>query len=293
MKRFTLPAVLLIGSCTGWSGAGPGCEVLEEPHALPSELDESSGVAASLRAPGLYWTHTDNGGRSAELWAVDSTGAVMGRALIPDQRVRDTEDVASATCPEGSCLYLADIGDNYAERDTLVVLRAVEPDPRSEGEIAFQRLLIALPDGPRDAEGIFVLPGERLFLVTKGSDQPITLYRYPPPLRPETLVTLEQVQQLSETARVLPRQVTGASASSDGELVVLRTYETLLFHRWDGDTLAALADEGTVNLRPLREAQGEGVGFGPEGIVALTSESGPSGAGGSIALLRCRFEEAE
>ena len=75
--------------------------------------------------------------------------------------------------------------------------------------------------------------------------------------------------------------------------MVIRTYETLLFHRWDGDTLVALPEDGTVNLRPLREAQGEGVGFGADGVLALTSESGPSGAGGSIALLRCRFEEWE
>ena len=291
--RLTLPAVLFAGSCTGWSGAGPGCEVLGEPHLLPPELDESSGVAASLRAPGVYWTHSDDGGRSADLWAVDGTGAVVGRAQIANERVRDPEDLASAPCAERSCLYLADIGDNYAERDTLAVLRAVEPDPRVGGELAVQRLSFTLPDGPRDAEAIFVLPGEELFLVTKGSEQPIMLYRYPPPFRPDSVVTLEEVQQLSETPRVLPRQVTGAAASSDGSLVVLRTYETLLFHRWNGTALVPLAEEGTVNLRTLREAQGEGVGFGPDGIVALTSESGPSGAGASIALLRCRFDAAQ
>jgi hypothetical protein len=292
-RRLGLPAVLLVGSCTGWSGAGPGCETFLEPQRLPDELEESSGVAASLRAPDVYWTHTDNGGRSASVVAVDQTGALVGRARIQGQRVFDTEDLASAACREGSCLYLADIGDNYGERDTLVILRAVEPDPRSEGDLVFQRLLLDLPDGPRDAEAIFVLPGERLFLVTKGSEEPVTLYRYPPPLRPDTLVTLEAVQQLSETPRVLPRQVTGAAASSDGSLVVLRTYETLLFHRWNGSALVPIAEEGVVNLRTLREAQGEGVGFGADGLVALTSESGPSGAGASIALLRCRFEEAE
>ena len=37
----------------------------------------------------------------------------------------------------------------------------------------------------------------------------------------------------------------------------------------------------------------EGVGFGADGVVALTSETGPSGAGASIALLRCRFDAAE
>jgi len=274
------------------SGGGPGCEVFVEPRRLPAELDESSGVAASLRAPDVFWTHTDNGARVARMIAVDQTGAVVGEARA-DQRVRDAEDLASATCPEGSCLYLADIGNNYQERDTLMVLRVVEPDPRSEAELAFQRLLFRLPSGPHDAEAIFVLPGEQLFLVTKGSDEPVTLYRYPPPLRFDTLVTLEIVQQLSETPRVLPRQVTGAAASSDGALVVLRTYETLLFHRWNGSALVPIAEEGTVNLRTLRESQGEGVGFGADGVVALTSETGPSGAGASIALLRCRFDAAE
>jgi hypothetical protein len=292
MRRLGLPAVLFVGSCTGWSGAGPGCEVLGESQRLPAELDESSGVAASLRAPDLFWTHTDNGSRAAWLVAVDQTGTVVGGAQMA-QRVFDAEDLASAACPEGSCLYLADIGDNYQERDTLTVLRVVEPDPRSVGEPAFQRVLFRLPNGARDAEAIFVLPGEQLFLVSKGSDEPVTVYRYPPPLRPDTLVTLEVVQQLSETPRVLPRQVTGAAASSDGSLVVLRTYETLLFHRWNGSALVPIEEEGVVNLRTVREAQGEGVGFGADGLVALTSETGPSGAGASLALLRCRFEEAE
>jgi hypothetical protein len=174
-----------------------------------------------------------------------------------------------------------------------MVLRVVEPDPRSQGDVAFQRLLFNLPTGAHDAEAIFVLPGEQLFLVSKGSDEPVTLYRYPPPLRPDTLITLEVVQQLSETPRVLPRQVTGAAASRDGGLVVLRTYETLLFHRWNGGALVPIAEEGTVNLRTLRESKGEGVGFGADGVVALTSETGPAGAGASIALLRCRFDAAE
>jgi hypothetical protein len=288
----TLPALLLlVGSCTGWSGAGPGCEELGAPSALPAELDESSGVAASLRAPDLFWTHEDGESGSA-LYAVSAAGALLGRVGIEDQATFDAEDIAAGPCAEGSCLYLADTGDNYADRDTIWILRMVEPDPGA-GTVSARRLPMRLPDGPRDAEAIFVLPGERIFVVTKGSEQPITVYRYPPPLRPDSVVTLEPIQQLSETPRVLPRQVTGASASSDGSVVVLRTYETLLFHHWEGGRLVPFPEEGTVNLRTLRESQGEGVALGADGLVALTSETGPAGTGGSIALLRCRFDAAE
>ena len=287
-RRLTLPAAKLMGSCSIWSGAGPGCELAEGPYALPEALKESSGVAASLRTPGVFWTHSDNGG-PAQLWAVDGRGAVLGRIELADLRVRDAEDLATAPCPEGSCLYLADIGDNYAERDTLVVLRAVEPDPDAR-TIPAQRLPVQLPDAPRDAEAIFVLPEERIFVVTKGGDWPVTVYRYPLPLRPDTLVVLEEVQRLSETPRVLPRQVTGAGASRDGTLVVIRTYETLLLHRWDGTRLIPIVDE-TVNLRSVRESQGEGVGIGDDGIVVLTSEGGPAGGAGSIAVLRCVLGE--
>ena len=288
MQRLSLPAAMLAGSC-GWSGAGPGCEVAEAPRPLPRELDESSGVAVSLRTPGVYWTHTDY--PEAVLWAVDATGAVLGQVEIAGKSAYDPEDLAAAPCPEGSYLYLADIGDNYAERDTLVVLHAVEPDPGA-GTVAAERFLLRLPGGARDAEAIFVLPGEELFVVGKGSEHPVALYRYPGALRPDSVVTLEEVQRLSETARVLPCQVTGAAAASDGSIAVLRTYETLLFHRWDGSALVPIAD-GTVNLSPLCESQGEGVGIGADSVVALTSEAGPAGGPASITILRCRLDGVE
>ena len=87
---------------------------------------------------------------------------------------------------------------------------------------------------------------------------------------------------------MLPRQVTGASAAPDGSMVAIRTYETLQFYRWNGQHLMPL-ENGTVNLRTLRESQGEGVALGRDGVVALTSEAGPNGGAGSITVLRCRL----
>jgi hypothetical protein len=146
---------------------------------------------------------------------------------------------------------------------------------------------IRLPSGPRDVEALFVLPGEVPYLVTKGGRDAISVYRYPPPLRPDT-VTLQEVQRLTGGSVSLLDQVTGASASPDGAWVAIRTYQALRFYRVEADTLTA-TDGGTVNLRTLLEIQGEGVGIGPDGFVALSSEGGPLGGPPSMRLLRCRF----
>jgi hypothetical protein len=290
VKRATAAAVLLVAGCNGWGGGAAGCGVSEGPRPLPESLSENSGVAPSLRTPGVYWTHSDDTGPGV-VWAVNGDGAILGRVQLEGVEVFDAEDIAASSCAAGSCLYLADVGDNYDERDTISVYRINEPEPR-DGTARSERLPILLPDGPRDVESIFILPGERLFLVTKGREQPISVYQYPQPLRPGTAVTLEEVQQLSENARVLPRQVTGASAAPDGSVIVLRTYETLLFHTWDGGKLVPI-EGGSVNLRSLREAQGEGVGVGDDGLVVLTSEGGPARAAGSITVLRCQFGSAD
>ena len=76
--------------------------------------------------------------------------------------------------------------------------------------------------------------------------------------------------------------------SPDGRLAALRTYQSLSFYRIEGDTLASLLG-GLVNLRTLREAQGEALGIGLEGLVVLTSEAGPLGGEASLNVMRCEL----
>ena len=271
--------------CGPIATSGPGCTPVGMPTALPDELRETSGVAVSLDHADTYWTHNDAG---SVLFAVNGQGVIIGRFPL-SETARDWEDLAVSTCPQGgSCLYLADLGDNYEERGDIKLLRAREPDPTKSDTLRVDAFPVSLPDGARDIEALLVLPGERILFVTKGRNHPLTVYRYPPPLRPDTVV-LEEVQQLSERARIFPRQVTGGAAAPTGRLVVLRTYESLRFYTVDGDTLIEVQD-GLVNLRTLSEPQGEAVGLGLDGSVVLTSEGGPGGGPGSISRLRCRLE---
>lgn len=263
---------------------GPGCRPDRIGIRFPEPLRESSGVAVSLRHPGVLWTHGDAG---SDLFAVDDSGLVLAHYPIAP-RTRDWEDVALSTCGDGgSCLYLADLGDNYEERPFARILRVAEPDPASPSTLHPDVFPVRFPDGPRDAEALLVLPGERVLVVTKGRNDPATVYRYPGTLRPDTVV-LEEVQRLSEGARFLPRQVTGGSVAPGGGLAALRTYESLQFYDVRSDTLVP-AEGGLVNLRTLDEAQGEGVGIGPDGRVVLTSEGGPLGGPGSMSILRCKL----
>lgn len=280
-------ALTVLLACASLAFAGPECEPVRAGLRLPDDLIETSGAAVGRVDAAVIWTHNDGG---SALFAVDSAGTILGSVPVRP-RPRDWEDVASGACDaHGSCLYLADTGDNGERRSagSVRILRLAEPRPPLDGgPLDADVFPIRLPDGPRDIEAVFVLPGERVHLVTKGRNHPVTVYRYPPPLRPDT-VTLVEVQRLTGGAQPLASQVTGASASADGTVVAIRTYQSLAFYRVVADTLATESD-GLVNLRSLRESQGEAVALGPDGLVVLTSEGGFLGAPPAMSLLRCRI----
>ena len=104
-------AVLPLTLCCGLSiGDGPGCRLDGPPVALPEVLDETSGLAVGIRDPSRIWTHNDSG-HEPHLYALDAAGALHATVEV-DQRNRDWEDMDRGRCGAGSCLYLADTGDN-------------------------------------------------------------------------------------------------------------------------------------------------------------------------------------
>ena len=174
-----LMAVAVTG-CASIAFTGPGCSPTAIAVPLPRELEESSGVAVSRRRPGVFWTHNDD---SSVLHAIDATGSILASFRIRPP-LSDWEDIAVAECPHaGSCLYLADLGDNQERRapGNVRILRSAEPEASRAGPLEAEVFPIRLPDGPRDVEALLVFPGERVHVVTKGRNHAITVYRYPPP----------------------------------------------------------------------------------------------------------------
>ena len=284
MKALSFASLVLMGSC-GWNAAGTtGCEPVGPAHALPRVLRESSGVAWSRSQPGVLFSHND-GGNEPTIYALDREGALLGEIPVQGARNRDWEDLATGECPSGWCIYVADIGDNDRDRTQIRLFRIEDTGVYDGLPRVPEVFTMVLPDGPRDMESVFVLPGEEVFFVSKGRSHAVTLYRYPPPLRAEEVVTLEAVQDFTTGRLPIPQQVTGADASADGRVVAIRTYRSLNLFRVEDGRLVSM-DGGRVNLRTLNETQGEAVGLGPDGEVVLTSEAA-LGRGASMRVLKC------
>lgn len=292
MRNLVVLLLLAASACERAAGDPAACGPLERRGPLPEGLAESSGVAASRAYPGVLWTHNDSGGDPV-VFAIDSAGRPLGTTRIAGAQNVDWEDIAIGPCPEGECLFIADIGDNDENRRDAVIYRVPEPEPGAATSRPTTRLPLRYPGSPRDAEALFVVPAGDLFIVSKGRAEPPSLYRYPTPLRPDTEVELERVQEIVLAEPALPMErVTGAGASPDGRLVAVRTYGTLqLYHFRDGRLQPAL--DPPLDLVPLGEPQGEAVDVTADGTIWLTTEAGDGADVGFLARVRCGVGHAE
>jgi hypothetical protein len=266
------------------SGAAELCRTDAAGIALPATVHESSGLALAGSGDAL-WTHNDSG--QPVLQRVGLDGTPRGQVAVTGATVTDWEDVAAGPCPGGGrCLYVADIGDNQARRASITVFRIPEPAPGAARSRPAQALSATYPDGPQDAEALFVLPDGAVFVVTKGETGSIALYRLPRTARPGSTSALERLVEL-QAGRVDRRErITGASASPDGRWIALRTLRALRFYRAGDLAAGQMGAPLTFDLRPLDEPQGEAVEMGPGGSVFLSSEGGKESPA-SLSRLTC------
>ncbi|MQA91446.1 MAG: hypothetical protein GEU90_14670 [Gemmatimonas sp.] len=265
------------------------CGIVESALSLPSGVDEASGVVMSRTTPGTLWIHNDSGNEPV-LLAVDAAGRELGSVAVTNAENDDWEDIASGSCPAGECLYIADSGDNGADRSRIHLYRVPEPHPEDAATSPAERFDMVYPGGPRDAEALFLLPDERIFLVTKGSRTQIEVYAYPGPLRPGETVELQRVRALSTGPVPVMDLVTGAGANPAGSWVAIRTYTGVLLYR--AEELLGTGGHSPIHaeIGSIGETQGEGVALGDNGTLVLVGEGGGGGFPGTLAILRCDLD---
>jgi hypothetical protein len=247
------------------------------------QLSEASGLALSRRVPGRLWTHNDSG--QPVLFALDSRGAVTGRLRVSGAKVEDWEAVEVGPCGDGSCIYIGDIGDNDAERRSITVYRVPEPEGATGTAAVADTLRATYPDGPHDAETLFVAGG-RLYVVTKGETGPVGLYRFPAQLQSGTTMKLERVGGVTLAADADSR-ITDGAVSPDEQWIVLRSKSALTFYRASDLLSGQWRAASTVDLTPLKEPQGEGLALGAENTVFLAGEGGGRKQPGTFARFAC------
>jgi hypothetical protein len=250
-------------------------------------LPEGSGLAASRRTPGRFWSHNDSG--DPTLIALDADGRVTGRLDIAGATVEDWEAIAVGPCPSGWCIYVADIGDNDAERDRITVYRLAEPAEPS-GIARVDAFHATYPDGAHDAESLLVTGEGRLFVVTKGDTGPVSLYRFPDELVGGATLRLERIGGPPDPRPPAADRITDGAVSPDGEWVALRSRQTVTFFRAADFLAGNWSETGRVSLSSLDEPQGEGVTFGPDNSLYLMSEGGEETQPGRLSRLSCTLQ---
>jgi hypothetical protein len=265
----------------------------QAPQCTPSgslvrvpELPEGSGLAASRRTPGRFWAHNDSGERA--LVALDSSGRAVGRLQLAGTTVEDWEAIAVGPCPAGSCIYVADIGDNDATRRHITIYRVAEPAEANGSAQVSDVFQATYPDGAHDAEALLVTDEGRLYVVTKGDTGPVSVYRFPSELR-GTPVRLERVGEPRAPGRPAETdRITDGAVSPDGRWVALRSTRTLTFYPAADLLTGNWREAARVTLTSLGEPQGEGVTFGSDDTVYLMSEGGGKKQPGMFGRLTCR-----
>ena len=294
LRRLGQTAVALAMVVTAVSAAPPQrgqaslapCRAVEPLAALPGVF-EASGLTVSRAAPGRLWTHNDS--PPAVLFAVDESGRVTSRVRLTGAALEDWEAIAAGPCPAGTCLYLGDIGDNNASRPRIAIYRVPDVRGTPPETIALTDVFYATyPDGAQDAETLLVTADGSLVIVTKGDSGPVAMYRFPRELKPGATHRLERVGAARNTGRVTAAQrVTDGSISPDGALVALRTNTQLTFHNAMDFFSGNWEPTARVDLRSLREPQGEGVALGAGGVVYLAGEGTARSRGGTFVRLEC------
>jgi hypothetical protein len=236
---------------------------------------EISGLTASRTQAGLLWAIEDSG-NSARLIAVRDSGEAAGTVTVAGAQNTDWEDIATGPSPDGGAfLYIADIGDNDAQRSGIAVWRVPEPSPDDSATATADRIDLSYPDGAHDAETLLVDPRSRaLVVVTKATGGDSRMYAGNAPPSGGGSVKLRDAGALDFGLGGL---ATGGSITRSGALAAIRTYSgASVWARRAGEPLTTALKrpscEAKVNL--AGEGQGESLALVASGRAFFTVAEG-------------------
>lgn len=254
--------------------AGPtcGCESWGNQRtagAFTDPLIELSGIVASRRHDGVFYVHNDSGD-SARFFAVSKTAALLETFTLQGVTAVDWEDIGLGPCPTGTCIYLGDVGDNLRARTDYAIYRVQEPSVIASGtaSVTFERFRFEYPGAAKkNCEAIFVHPVTgQVYVITKEDFGVSEVYKFPLPMDSTMSATLQLVTTLTIPTQT-DRPVTGADVNACGTGVLVRMYNRLVEFRMPANEtdFDRIFSGAPVTVPFANEAQGEAVGYGPDG----------------------------
>lgn len=228
-------------------------------------ITESSGLAASVKHPGVVYTFNDSG-HAAQLFAVNSaTGKTVGVTTVVGATWTDAE----AMSLHDGTVWIGDVGNGVGVRRIRAVYSFPEPGPGDHHVRATRYPVVFAAKETVDVEAMVVLP-DRIDFYSKGWQG--TVFSVSGPLKTNASNIARP------TRRVVPGWTTDASATPDDRLVLVR-----------GINVVEVRDAKTWKLRysdviPFL-LQGESITVEPSGRSYLIGSEGKNSP-----LVRIAFE---
>ncbi|WP_197231384.1 hypothetical protein [Novipirellula artificiosorum] len=244
-------------------------------------LVESSGLAASSREPGYFWSHNDSGD-SARMFAFNDRGQTSGRCQLVAASAIDCEDMASFLFGGRSHLLLADCGDNQRRRSSISLHLVEEPDPTKTTMIhRVGTIVVSYPDGPADCEAVAVdVDRGQILLITKNSLPIARVYAVNLDCLNDPLPWTKHASATYMGAFAMPMVTAADINPRNGDLWVANYFKGFCFRCRDRNaSLAAQLNSlpEPAELPPWRQI--EAIGVDAKGDVWVTSEGSPASFG--------------
>ena len=252
------------------------------------DLEEASGLAASISNPGFLWTHND-GGDEARIFLIDKEAHHKATVRFANTKLRDWEDIAVGPGPvEGkNYVYVGEIGDNEAKHKYKFIYRVEEPvvdwarTPDTTLN-AIDVIKFQMPDGARDSESLMVDPLTRDIFIISKREAKVNLYRLPYPQSTTEEITAElsvaklEFNQYEEkivsekNGEKLTNgyhsdyynQIVSCDISHDGSEVLVKSYSSVYYwKREKNESIPDLLKRTPTRLPYFPEPQGEAITF--------------------------------
>ncbi len=239
--------------------ANPTCTEWEPSQLVTNVADMPSSESSGLAVVSGGFLTIDDAGGDASMYRFDAAGEFLATIPVEGATNTDWEDVAATPCDEGSCAWIADIGDNDENRATVTIWRVPITNQMTFSSAG---CVVSYEDGPHDAEALLAFADGSFRIVAKDPDEAKVYYI-------DALVCDGSTNVFTkETELVLGASVTGGSVSADGSLVALRSLET----GWVFGGCALDWAATPVDLLFVGELQGESVAFDDDGSLWSSSE---------------------
>lgn len=282
---FGMGGVAAASADTGRSGDGDGHRIVTRELAARQlctptdpDLEEVSGLVVT----GEVMYAIGDSGSDHQILVLGPGCAVVDVLEVPVPTV-DVEDMALG--PDGR-LWLADIGDNRAIRQSV---RLIGIDPADPDEAIVHELVY--PDRAHDAEALLLGPDGMPIIVVKKPFGPAGVYAPEDPMtvgdQPRSApIPLAQVGTLELPVTDTPggpipgvhtSAITGGAVDPDGTVAALRTYTDLYLYRVAGGEIVAGLEGPALHLPLPERPQGEAIALAADGAAVMASEaaSGP------------------